>query len=374
MEKNTLGIYVHIPFCKSKCRYCDFCSFPACSENQMQEYARALLGEIELYAPKAEGKTVDTVFFGGGTPTALPSKLLCSVLERIKSLYRVSEDAEISSEVNPATADLEYFKDMRGAGFNRLSIGIQSANENEMRLLGRIHSFEDACAAVNDARLAGFCNIGVDVMFGIPDQTTASFETTLQKILSLNPDHISMYGLQLEEGTALWRAQDELIFPSEEDERQMYMRGTAILSEHGFSRYEISNFAKEGFCSRHNLRYWLDEEYLGFGLSAHSYFGGIRYFNTDSMNDYLLGNTVQGENKVPYGEQMNEYVMLAMRLERGIDTADFKKRFGVNFSEKFGAIENFIKTGHVRKTPEGYAFTSEGMYVSNYILSEILDF
>lgn len=374
MEKSTLGIYVHIPFCKSKCRYCDFCSFPRCDREQMDAYVSALLREIEEYAPRAKGRVVDTVFFGGGTPTSLPSELLCGVLERIKSCYNVSEDAEISSEVNPATANFDYFVKMRAAGFNRISIGVQSANENELSLLGRIHSFDDARVTVGEARRAGFLNIGVDVMFGIPDQTVESFMNTLERVISLGVDHISMYGLQLEEGTPLWKMQDELTFPSEDDEKRMYMEGVELLAKGSYERYEISNFAKNGYHSRHNLRYWLDEEYLGFGLSAHSYFLGTRYFNTESMSDYLSGNTVLGEDIISREEQMNEYVMLAMRLERGIDTKAFKSRFGVDFYEKFGEIERFIDGGFVKKTLDGYAFTSEGMYVSNYILSEILDF
>jgi oxygen-independent coproporphyrinogen-3 oxidase len=340
----------------------------------MDAYVSALLREIEEYAPRAKGRVVDTVFFGGGTPTCLPSELLCGVLECIKSHYDVSEDADISAECNPATADLEYFKAMHSVGFNRISIGIQSANENEMRLLGRIHSFDDAKSAVSEARRAGFSNVGADVMFGIPDQTVDSFMNTLEKITSLGVDHVSMYGLQLEEGTPLCKMQDSLSFPSEDDEREMYMRGSEFLRELGFSRYEISNFAKEGYHSRHNLRYWLDEEYFGFGLSAHSYFDGVRYFNTDGMSDYLSGNTVLGEDEISASESMSEYVMLAMRLERGIDTLDFKLRFGVDFSSKFGAIEKYVASGHVKKTPQGYAFSDEGMYVSNYILSEILDF
>ncbi|MBO4979860.1 MAG: radical SAM family heme chaperone HemW [Clostridia bacterium] len=371
---STLGLYLHIPFCQSKCRYCDFCSFPGRSAEAVDAYCIALLREIEAYGEQMRGIAVDTVYFGGGTPTYLPKERLAALVESVTKHFSVNADAEITTECNPATVDLPELQALRAAGFNRLIIGAQSLSDRELRLLGRIHTAADFKATFEAARRAGFDNLSADVMFGIPAQTAASFAATLRGLCELAPDHISAYGLKIEEGTPFFAARDTLPLPDEDTERQMYMDAVTLLAEHGYDRYEISNFAKKGRESRHNLRYWERMDYLGMGLAAYSCLGNERFSNTEDMARYLAGDRLAEHEHVSAHDALCEAVMLGMRLERGVDFTALAGVYGDAAYEYQSRLSKYQDGGFVRQTERGLAFTSDGMYVSNAILSDILDF
>ena len=365
-----LGLYIHIPFCLSKCRYCDFCSFPHPKPDNVKNYIDALLCEIEEYGKAYSEYNVTTVYFGGGTPTLLEAEMLASLLGAVKKSFAVSKDAEISVECNPATADLEYFKTLIAGGFNRLSIGVQSMIDTELKLLGRLHKADDARQAVCDARLAGFENISLDVMYGIPDQTEESLKETLEKICGLDPEHISLYGLKIEDGTNFAKNRDKLNLPDEDAEYRMYMASTKFLASMGYKKYEISNFAKDGMESRHNLKYWRRQDYLGLGLAAHSCIGNVRFSNTCDIEKYLLKERLDTREEISDHDALCEKIMLGMRLCEGVDLSALNSDCRV-YEKK---LEAFSSSGHIKSNGNSLSFTDEGMYVSNYILSEVLDF
>lgn len=371
-----LGLYIHIPFCRSKCLYCDFCSFPRPDAERVGSYVTALCRDLSSRASDAAAYTVDSIYLGGGTPTILPARLLVKILETVFSNYRVAKDAEITAECNPATGDRETFDQMRRVGFNRLSIGLQSAHDIELRALGRLHSFSDFENTFLQARDAGFDNVSADVMSGIPHQTTESYLQTLDRLCALSPEHISAYGLAVEDGTPFGRMGSRLILPDEDTARQTYLEGISHLANNGYAQYEISNFARAGYESRHNLKYWNCEQYLGFGPAAYSDFGGVRFGNSRELDTYIEGRDIRIDTQKPSPhDRMNEYVMLRMRLAAGVDASDFAARFGVSFEDTFGKrLSTYLSGGFVKKTTNGWAFTPEGMYVSNAILSEILEF
>ncbi len=371
-----LGIYLHIPFCGSKCHYCDFCSFPNQSENTKQAYCDALRAQMERYAPLAADYEVDTVYFGGGTPTALPAEMLCALLDQVKQLFCVAQDAEITAECNPATANATYFSAMRKAGFNRLSIGAQSMHDRELRLLGRTHTVADFRATVQLARAAGFENISADLMYGIPEQTRQSLAESVGALCEIGVEHISAYGLKIEEGTPFYQKRNTLNLPDDDEVAAMYEDTVASLAAHGLARYEISNFARAGYESRHNLKYWECDEYLGFGVAAYSCFGGRRFGISRDFGAYLDTREDFEENEpISPHEQMTEYVMLGLRLEKGIDKRTFASRFDVEFDAVYGArLAPYIGSGFVLDSAECCRFTTSGFLVSNTILSEVLDF
>ena len=376
MQEKRLGLYLHIPFCRSKCNYCDFCSLPNRSERDFQAYTEALCRDLAAWSGACRDYTVDTVYFGGGTPTLLPSAMLIRLLETLAAEYRLAEHTEITVECNPATATKETLSQLRQAGFNRLSIGLQSANDGELRALGRAHTVRDFEATFADARAVGFSNISADVMMGIPEQTPASWQQTLSFLCGLRPEHISAYGLTVEEETPFGRMGERLVLPSEEQSEQMYFSGIELLREHGYAQYEISNFATEGFASRHNLKYWRCEEYLGFGPAAHSDFGGCRFGNSRDVDAYMAGKNIRESEEYPDGEErLLETVMLGMRLAEGIDLDAIAARFGEEWASNYREqLVPYLQGGFVRATERGYAFTPKGMYVSNTILSSILAF
>ncbi|MBQ9785730.1 MAG: radical SAM family heme chaperone HemW [Clostridia bacterium] len=371
----TLGLYLHIPFCKSKCLYCDFCSSPNVSEALRESYVAALCRDLQKTSALCKAHTVDTVYLGGGTPTVLTATQLEEIMETVFSCYRVAKKAEITAECNPATASRETLSRMRRAGINRLSIGLQSAHAQELKALGRLHDFARFRSTWEDARAVGFDNLSVDVMSGIPHQTRESYLETLRLLCALSPEHVSAYGLIVEEGTPFGRMAERLPLPDEETARAMYFDGIEYLASQGLFQYEISNFARAGYESRHNLKYWDCDEFLGFGPAAYSDFGGERFGNTSDVCAYIDGKDVCGEReRVSVRERANEYVMLRMRLCKGISRAAFEGRFGMDFSPMAQGLERYVSMGLVSKTADGYAFSPEGMYVSNAILSEILDF
>ena len=375
MKKDSLGLYIHIPFCVQKCLYCDFCSFPARPSEERAAYVRTLCREIAEAAPDLSHYTVDTVFIGGGTPSLLSAEEYLLISKTIFENYCIADDLEFTSEANPATLDAEKLSAMRTAGINRLSLGMQSAVDNELAALGRIHSANDAAEAVALARQAGFGNINLDLMFGIPHQTKESFAATLQAAVAMAPEHLSVYSLQVEEGTPFYERRASLPLPSEEEEQEMAALLYRTAEKEGYRRYEISNFAKSGRECRHNLRYWQLADYRGFGIAAHSLIGKSRFFNREDLGAYLRDPCAVGEIEEELTEATLEfeYIMLGLRTADGLHEQEFAIRFGMPFSEKYKArISPFLARGLMQKTDGRVFLTEAGMAVSNGILSEIL--
>ncbi len=376
MEKKTLGLYLHIPFCRSKCLYCDFYSIPRPSEDLMRRYSTAMQRDLAARSAQCGDYTVDTVYFGGGTPTLLPEGELEAILSAVAAHYHLAPDAEITAECNPATVTRERLLSWRRAGLDRLSIGLQSIHPKELKALGRLHSFSDFITVYNDARDAGFDNLSVDLMSGIPGQSLADYLATVDAVAALGPEHISAYGLIVEEGTPFGNMGERLTLPDEEDAREMFFSGIQALEGYGLLQYEISNFARPGYESRHNLKYWSCDPYIGFGPAAYSDFLSVRSGNSRDALAYIEGRDIECEREIPSeNDRMCEYVMLRLRLTKGIDVGTFRSRFGADFEEMFGKkLSRYLPMGLLRRTPAGYALTPEGMYVSNSILSDILDF
>lgn len=371
---NRLGLYIHIPFCIRKCLYCDFCSYTDADGGVRHAYAEELCRRIAELSEPCRGYTVDTVYFGGGTPTLLDIGDICRIAETVMKSYRIDAECEISCECNPATGGKEYFRELRGY-VNRLSIGLQSFSERELAALGRIHSTDDFLRTYGEARDAGFDNISVDLMYGIPEQSVGSFAATLEKTVGIAPEHISAYGLKVEDSTPFGKMRASLSLPDEDDEFEMYRLCTEILGGAGYEKYEISNFAQPGRESRHNLRYWLGDDYIGFGPAAHSYFRGERFSCSRDIEAFMRGeDIVDCREKIEGSEIMNEYVMLRMRLSRGVDTADFISRFGRKFTDVYPGISKYVTSGHVLCADGHFRFSDKGFFISNYVLSDILDF
>lgn len=371
----NIGVYIHIPFCRRKCLYCDFCSYPGQSGETVTAYLIALCRQLEALRGQLDGFVADTVYFGGGTPTLLTPEQLGAVLGTLRRTVSVAHDAEITVECNPATTDRAALRQLRDLGINRLSIGAQSMNDDELGRLGRLHTAADTVSTVNDARDAGFGNISADLMYGIPGQTRDSFAATLDGLLALKPGHISAYCLKVEEGTPFGRMGDSLKLPDDETCYAMYRDCIGMLAGAGLEQYEISNFALAGLESRHNLKYWQGGEYLGLGVAAHSYFGGRRFAAPRDMKRYLSGMTTDPDSVTVIDDKAaeTEFVMLSMRLAQGLDAGEYRRRFGFDPSEKYaGRFQPYIDSGHV-VYDGGWRFTAEGMFVSNYILSSVLD-
>ena len=374
--RKSLGLYLHIPFCKKKCLYCDFCSVAGNNNSELvSKYVASLKHCLLEYSKKTEDYMVDTIYLGGGTPTMLPIELMGEIFETLFSNYSITDDAEITCETNPATASADYLRSFRKMGVNRLSIGLQSMQKNELKALGRIHGREDFLSTFADAREAGFDNISVDLMYGIPEQTMESFADTLSKTIALSPEHISAYCLKVEENTPFGKMGGSLVLPDDDAASDMYEECVRTLVGAGYSRYEISNFAREGRESRHNLRYWLGREYLGIGAAAHSYFCGERFAFAPNVSSFASGELFACDREmIDNEERMREHVMLRMRLSCGVNRVDFEREFGVPFEEKFPDIKRFVDSGYVICDAGSYKFSDEGFFVSSYILSEILDF
>ena len=338
---------------------------------------------IQDFSGAAEEYVADTVFIGGGTPTMLSKKQMKELVNCIRSSFKLDKDVEFTVEANPGTVDKRYLSSLVNMGINRISFGLQSANDNELRALGRIHTRDEFLQSYKDARAAGFKNVNIDLMYGIPEQTKESFENTLRFVKDLSPEHISVYGLKIEEGTPFYEKREVLPLPDEESEYRMYREAHTSLSAAGYKHYEISNYARQGYESRHNMRYWRDELYLGFGVSAHSYFGGQRYAYTDDVEKYVcemetpknMADVLSECSDIDVFTQETEFVMLRLRLFDGLVLSEYKKEFGRDFLLKYGdRIKKFVDGGFMSLDSTRLAFTVKGMYVSNYILSEMLDF
>ena len=372
----NLGLYIHIPFCKTKCLYCDFCSFVSRDELQRENYVCTLLREIEARGTK--DYLVDTVYFGGGTPSLLTVEQISRILSAIRENFVLDDGVEITLECNPMTHLVdgkEYFSSLKALGVNRLSIGIQSAIDHELKLIGRRHSFEEAKATFFASREAGFDNVSVDLMFGIPSQTIDSLEQSVRLLLQLDAEHISIYSLQVEEGTPLYRMREKYDIADDDLVADMYERVVTLMREGGYEHYEISNFAKTERRSRHNSKYWRLEEYIGLGLAAHSDFLGTRSENTCDMGDYLLGKWLDNESEISPLEREFEFLMLGLRTVDGISKNEFFNRFGIDFDEKYGKrVEKYIKMGYFCEKGDNISLSEAGFELSNSILTDILDF
>ena len=379
-KRKPLELYVHIPFCIRKCAYCDFVSGPGTKAMQ-KEYEEALLAEIDAAEETAESEVI-SVFFGGGTPSAVDAGMLARVMEKLRSKYVFSEDAEITLEANPGTLDAEKLKCYRKSGFNRISIGCQSVHDEELKRLGRIHTFAEFQESFALARDAGFANINVDLMSGLPEQSEEKWEESLRTIAELSPEHISAYSLIVEPGTPF--AEQKLDLPDEDTEREMYARTAEILAEYGFFQYEISNYARPGYACRHNIGYWTGVEYLGLGLGASSLVGGKRFQVTADLNRYLVftkeelaaGAQYEEIHELSRQERMEEFMFLGLRLTGGVRTAEFERRFGVAMEAVYGeVIERLLKEGLLEaavQTDSHIRLTEYGLDVSTYALAEFL--
>lgn len=370
----ALGVYIHIPFCVQKCRYCDFLSAPSTAETRA-EYLEALKREMINEAPAYQEYEVKTVFFGGGTPSILEAEQIRECMEVLRSHYRLAADAEISMEMNPGTASLEKLQVMRVSGINRLSIGLQSTVDEELRMLGRIHTYADFEKTYYAAREAGFTNINVDLMSAIPGQSAEGWRKTLQRVVDLEPEHISAYSLIIEEGTPLCENIESYpAIPSEEEDRIMYQDTKSLLKEHGYERYEISNYAKPGYECKHNIVYWTRGNYAGFGLGASSMVENVRWKNTDDMKIYLGQQELKEEvQELSKSECMEEFMYLGLRMMGGVSCREFLNTFGVSMEEIYGdVLRHWKNMGVLWQDEDNVALTDAGIDVSNQIFADFL--
>ena len=383
MNQKELEIYIQIPFCIKKCSYCDFLSAPA-TEQTREAYMAALFAEIEGRAKDYKDRIVTSVFIGGGTPSLLSGDRINQLMEHIREGFTLAEDAEITMEVNPGTATAEKFTAFHAAGINRLSIGMQSAQEKELKMLGRIHDFGSFVQVYREAVEAGFTNINVDVMSGLPGQTLASYRDTLEKVLHLEPmpQHISAYSLIVEEGTpfAAMAERGELPLPEEDTERAMYEETIEVLAKYGFHRYEISNYALDGYECRHNVGYWIRRDYLGFGIGAASLIDNVRFQNGRDLNTYLAHSFAcrEEEQSLTTQEQMEETMFLGLRLVRGVSYEDFEKQYGKSPEEVYGEViaknvaDGLLTVREEENRGRYLALTKRGLDLSNYVMAQFL--
>lgn len=375
-----LGIYIHIPFCKQKCFYCDFCSFA--NKNEMQEkYVEAVINEIKNITHK-EKYTVTTIYFGGGTPSILNPEYIKNILQEIESSFKILDDAEITIEINPGTVNEEKLKKYKEYGINRLSIGLQSANDKILKKIGRIHDYKQFEETFFYARKCGFKNINVDLMIGLPTQTIEDVKQTLEKITQKNPEHISVYSLIIEEGTIIEKLinENKLQLPDEETERIMYWTVVNELKENGYNQYEISNFSKKTYESKHNTNCWKQKQYVGLGTSAHSYLNKKRYSNTNNIEEYIKNiqeNNIS-KNITIHEEQteestMNEYMLLGLRMIQGININEFKQKFKTDPTIKYKKIlEKLQKENLIQITKTSIKLTKQGIDFGNIVWEEFI--
>ena len=398
MNHKNLGIYIHIPFCVQKCLYCDFISGPA-TVDKHKSYVNQLLKEIELRTERFENYCINSVFIGGGTPSVVDADLIANILCKLKEAFVFADDCECSIEVNPGTVDYEKLLKYHMAGINRLSIGLQSCNERELKLLGRIHDYSSFEETYRMARKAGFDNINVDLMSSVPEQTVDSFTDSLRKVAGLIPEHISVYSLIVEEGTPFYHM--DLNLPDEETERSIYYKTGEILKEYGYEQYEISNYAKPGRECRHNVRYWQCMEYIGFGVAAASCFNDIRWKNTENINTYLNAELAEvisefdreAENGflskedaficghdfwteidcLSQNDKMSEFMFMGLRMNAGISETEFEMLFGLTPEQIYGeVIDKHLQNGLLERV-EGYIrLTSKGRDICNFVMADFL--
>ncbi len=374
-DHKTLGIYIHIPFCRSKCQYCDFYSLGGSRDRKLVDnYMQALAAHFKETGARATDYVVDTVYFGGGTPSFFGADNLRRIFAELLHRFRVDKDAEITFEANPDSVNAPLLRKLRAEGFNRMSLGVQNDHDEMLRKLGRPHNYEQARAAVQTARAAGFDNISVDLMYGLPSQTLSQWEQTLEHVLLLRPDHVSCYGLKVEENTPLYAYAEQANLPSDEEQARMYLKTVEILANEGFRQYEISNFSKPGYESRHNLKYWLGDEYLGFGPAAASDFAGKRFTAIADIETYIRGCLRQDVpilsecESIPDRERAGEYVMLRLRTTHGINADEYEKRYLMPFAPLQKVIDKLAEKDLFRQDGDRWVLTPKGFLVSNQII------
>lgn len=377
MDK-TLGIYIHIPFCASKCGYCDFYSLAGC-DRLMPKYQDALVEHIRESYGAMKSYYIDTVYFGGGTPSYYGADRLIELWDELRGSGRVLKSSEVTVEANPDSANFKELEKLRKAGFNRVSLGVQSANNDILKLIGRRHNWKQVEMAVEAVRDAGFDNLSIDLIYGLPSQTKSDWADTLMRAIDLRPEHVSCYGLTLEEGTPMYKYKGSPFLPSDDEQADMYLYASDMLEHYGYSQYEISNFAIKGFECRHNMRYWKLEEYLGFGAGAHSCMGGARFSYVKDADRYIIGvlrdlNIVDEYERITPVERASEYIMLGMRTAHGIDGEEYTRLYRSDFRPLGQTLEEFAKKGWAYKKDDGrWRFTSSGFLLSNLLIGALLE-
>ena len=377
-DKTPLGIYVHIPFCRSKCQYCDFYSLTCKDDKSIETYLRAVCAHIKESGALTPGYKVDTIYFGGGTPSFLGADALATILTTIRRSFDVDPNAEITFEANPDSVSDQLLRRLKAEGFNRVSLGVQTDNNEILKKLGRPHDYAQVVGAVQRIRKAGFKNLSLDLMYGLPGQSLTEWKDTLERVITLNPDHISCYALKLEEGTPLYDCKEILNIADDDVQADMYLAAVEILRSHSFRQYEISNFARKGLYSRHNMKYWSGGEYLGFGPNASSDFGGRRFVIVRDLQAYVNGIKTGGEvlsevDEVPLRERAGEYLMLRLRTITGINREEYERKFLLPFDDIEEALERSRKLGYAVRSPEGrWRLTPNGYLISNDIITDLL--
>lgn len=378
MDKTRrLGIYVHIPFCAGKCAYCDFYSLVGC-EDRMPDYQKAVLRHIKESSSQLQGYIIDTVYFGGGTPSYYGADRLIEIFEALKKYGRVLVDGEVTLEANPDSITYKDLLKLRKAGFNRLSLGAQCADDGLLKSIGRLHNFSQVEAAVSNARKAGFDNVSLDLIYGLPSQTREAWADTLMRSVALKPDHFSCYGLKIEEGTALYPFKDSPFIPDDDTQADMYLYTVEALERYGYRQYEISNFARRGYESKHNLKYWMDQEYLGFGAAAHSFMANRRFSCVRDLKAYAE-NIMSGQSVIDSSdditdfERASEYLMLGLRTTYGISEEEYYKIFPLKFEMAKALMEKYVEQGWMNHNDDRWSFTPQGFLLSNVLIGEILD-
>lgn len=372
-----LGIYIHIPFCASKCGYCDFYSVPGCT-GKMPDYQSALLSHISESAEAMSSFEIDSIYIGGGTPSFYGAKRIAEILDELKRSGRVRLDAEITMEANPDSVRLQDLQLLRREGVNRISLGVQSANNDLLKIIGRRHNFRQAELAVDIARNAGFDNVSIDLIYGLPSQTRGDWAETLSRVLELHPEHLSCYGLKLEEGTPMYRYADSPLIPSDDEQADMYLYTVETLDRYGYPQYEISNFAVPGYESKHNLKYWRLDDYMGFGPGAHSCVNNIRYSYVRDLDRYIAA--VKGdktiideyEHIIPV-QKAAEYIMLGLRTVRGISENEYRSIYLSDWGPIEKILYRFESKGWAAKSDGRWHLTSSGFLVSNQLIGVLLE-
>ena len=377
-NKIPLGIYIHVPFCRSKCQYCDFYSLTAKDDKLMDGYLKAICAHIKESGQLAPGYRVDTIYFGGGTPSFFGADGMATIMTAIRRNFDVDSSAEITFEANPDSVSDKLLSRLRAEGFNRVSLGVQCDDDAILKKIGRPHDYAQAVSAAQRIRKAGFRNLSLDLMYGLPGQTLNGWKDTLERVLALNPEHISCYGLKLEEGTPMYEYRDFLNLPDDDLQADMYLAAVEILRERGFRQYEISNFARKGLYSRHNMKYWTGGEYLGFGPNASSDFAGRRFTIIRDLQGYIDGIRSGGEvlqdvEDIPIRERAGEYLMMRLRTSAGIVKEEYERQYLLPFGPIEEALEKYRGFGHAVKNDEGrWRLTPKGFLISNTIISDLL--
>lgn len=376
-EEKQLGIYIHVPFCRSKCQYCDFYSLGGIIHKDVADrYMQAIADHIKETGQLAPGYVVDTVYFGGGTPSFFGADNLEKIMDEIHRNFHLSVEAEITLEANPDSITTPLLKKLLHTGFNRISIGVQNDDDEMLKKLGRPHTFHQAKVAMQLARKAGFGNISLDLMYGLPDQTLEAWKNTVTNIISMRPDHISCYGLRVEENTPMWGYQANLNLPNDDAQADMYLAACELLQEYGYQHYEISNWCKKGRASRHNLKYWSGGEYVGFGPAAASDFAGKRFTIVRDLDAYVKGISEKGTvlsecESIPLRERAGEYIMLGLRTSIGINAEEYERNYLMPFGDIDRIMERYAELGYAVKERERWRLTEKGWLVSNRIILSI---